>query len=280
MLPPHDSLAEASFLWGPVSAPLFSAVLSNAYSEVVHWRGNLFSVPHGNKGNQFVTELARLYRAYAEASALEAVALKATTVMCVLLLQRPHPRSQTKDHQTCLSHRLTLWSEGDISTLLSEGRTIQDRLRFNISHPKPRDMIKSFSDLMLRGRLEMLYDFSPSLRMEGSFRLLMLSPPTLTLRSMMSLNQNIPLLNHPALTLWSVQIPMPLKFTQLYLKELMLTVSEEQSCVHLELVAPLEWMHMLGDVYAPLLERPPMTFVIRLLLWPRGYVPHMFIQKV
>ena len=153
MLPPHDSLAEASFLWGPVSAPLFSAVLSNAYSEVVHWRGNLFSVPHGNKGNQFVTELARLYRAYAEASALEAVALKATTVMCVLLLQRPHPRSQTKDHQACLSRRLTLWSEGDISTLLSEGRTIQDRLRFNISHPKPRDMIKSFSDLMLRGKV-------------------------------------------------------------------------------------------------------------------------------
>ena len=153
MLPPHDSLAEASFMWGLVTAPSFSASLSEAFDEVVHWKGNLFTVPHGSKGDQFVTELARLYRAYAEASALEAVALKATTVMTVLLLQRPHSRSQTRDHQRCLSRRLALWLNGDIGTLLSEGRTIQDRLRFNTSHPKPRNMIKSFSDLMLRGKV-------------------------------------------------------------------------------------------------------------------------------
>ena len=152
-IPSHDHLADPSFVWGSVTASSFSTNISKAYNEIVHWKGNLFSVPSGNKGNQFVSELARLYRAYAEASALESVALKATTVMIILLLQRPHPRSQTKDHQKCLSRRLSLWLNGDIGTLLSEGRTIQDRLRFNVCHSKPRNLIKSFSDLMLRGKV-------------------------------------------------------------------------------------------------------------------------------
>lgn len=42
------------------------------------------------------------------------------------------------------------WQNGDIDTLLYEGRTIQNRLRFNVSHPKPRNLSKSFSSNVQR----------------------------------------------------------------------------------------------------------------------------------
>ena len=43
-------------------------------------------VPSGKAGKAFVRELATLYQAYADATALECIALKACTVMQCLLL--------------------------------------------------------------------------------------------------------------------------------------------------------------------------------------------------
>ena len=85
-----------------------------AYSEVVHWKNNIFSVPYGNAGKKIVTELSKLYRAFAERTALESIALKATTVMSVLLLQKPSHKSKPKDHSACLERRLRSWTEGDV----------------------------------------------------------------------------------------------------------------------------------------------------------------------
>ena len=65
-----------------------------------------------------------LYRAYAEGSALERVALKATIILPILLLQKPHYSSKFREHVACLS----VWKMGDIDALLQEGRTIQNRL--------------------------------------------------------------------------------------------------------------------------------------------------------
>ena len=47
----------------------------------VHWKRNIFRVPQGNIGKQFVDELARLYAAFADGSALESVSLKAIIVI-------------------------------------------------------------------------------------------------------------------------------------------------------------------------------------------------------
>ena len=73
-------------LWGDLD--------STSYSEIVHWRRNLFQVPLGASGRAFVYELSRLFYA---GSALESVALKSVFVCCVLLLQRPHRISKTQD---------------------------------------------------------------------------------------------------------------------------------------------------------------------------------------
>ena len=127
-LPVCQPVASPHFHCGPVDATAFSLSLDSAYQEVVHWRKNSFDVPHGSAGKQFVAELARLFRAVGEGSALESVALKAVFVACVLLLQKPSRTSKPKDHATHLERRLLLWHEGKLEDLVVEGRAIQSRL--------------------------------------------------------------------------------------------------------------------------------------------------------
>ena len=104
-----------SFSWGMHDADSFIHSLTAAYSEVTHWRKNHFTVPLGNIGKKFVGELSRLFRAFAEQSALESVALVATTVLPILILQKPTFNSKPKDNATCLERRLKLWLEGNIN---------------------------------------------------------------------------------------------------------------------------------------------------------------------
>ena len=100
--------------------------------------------------------MSRLFRAYSESTALEAVAIKAATILPPLLLQKPHPKARVKDPILCLQRRLGLWREGNISELLREGNTIQQRLtmlRTSRSH-KQDSLTKSFAKLMRRGKVK------------------------------------------------------------------------------------------------------------------------------
>ena len=99
-LPVVTPVASPSFTLGQLDATSFIKIISEAYEETVHWRRNLFMIPTGNPGKRFVSELASLFRAYAEGSALECIALKATTVLAILALQKLHQKSKSKDHTT------------------------------------------------------------------------------------------------------------------------------------------------------------------------------------
>ena len=114
-LPDYPPKASPNFHWSSLDSAAFSQALDSAYLEVVHWRKNCFDVPRGLVGKQFVSELARLFRAVGEGSALESVALKAIFAACILLLQKPSRSSKPRDHTSHLQRRLQLWNEGDIS---------------------------------------------------------------------------------------------------------------------------------------------------------------------
>ena len=143
----------SNFTWGDLDGKTFCDLIAAAYSEVVHWRRNLFLVPSGRAGKAFVTELARLWESYANASALEIIALPAATVMCALLLQKPHVGSKARDHSVCLERRLVSWSKGRIDELIAEGRTIQGRLRCT-KRRSPVETTRTFTHLMLQGRVK------------------------------------------------------------------------------------------------------------------------------
>ena len=113
--------------WGEIDSATMSQQLTAAYGETVHWRRNIFLVPSGASGKDFVGEMARLFQAFADGSAMESIALTAAMAMPALLLQRPHSKSKAKEHRDCLNRRMNAWKEGDIEGLLREGRAIQSQ---------------------------------------------------------------------------------------------------------------------------------------------------------
>ena len=153
-LPPYPQIHEPSFTWGNVDGATLTHAITCCYNEVVHWKRNLFKVPFGKARNSFVKELTRLTRAYAEASALEAIALKAAMVMPHLLLQKSHHTSKAKDHVVQLERRLKSWAEGDIDQLLHEGHTIQRQLISSRNPKQEEQSARTFSRLMMEGKVK------------------------------------------------------------------------------------------------------------------------------
>ena len=158
LLPEPVPMADPSFVWGQLDAATFIHSVTSAYAEVIHWRQNIFTVPYGKAGKMFVSELSRLFRSYAEGSALEPIALKAATVMSVLVLQTPAPKGKSKELSTCLERRLNSWTEGDINSFILEGRQLQNQLPQWKIHRKStaekEGTACSFANLMFKGKTE------------------------------------------------------------------------------------------------------------------------------
>ena len=151
-LPPFIPSETPAFVWGDKDALSVEKELSVMYKEAVHWKKNCFVVPFGRQGKLFVSELARLFRAYGEGSALECVVFKAVFVALVVLLQKPHPDSRTNDHIECLKRRIELWQAGNFDELFREGKTIQQRLRKKRGKAKVNNLARSFSNLIFQGK--------------------------------------------------------------------------------------------------------------------------------
>ena len=127
-LPVFQPVSNPTFVWGSIDSASFTHMLDSAYNEAVHWKNNLFKIPQGNAGKSFTAELSRLFSAFATGSALEQIALKAATVLPLLMLQKPCRSSKTIVNIKCLVKRLELWQDGDLTSILREGRAIQARL--------------------------------------------------------------------------------------------------------------------------------------------------------
>ena len=69
---------EYDFIWGSKDGNSFSQLITRAYAEVAHWRRNLFTVPTGNIGKEFVRETTRLLDAFNQKSRLEPIAVYAS----------------------------------------------------------------------------------------------------------------------------------------------------------------------------------------------------------
>ena len=138
--------------WGDMDATSFTKSLESAYKETVHWKKNCFRIPQGKAGKSFIHELAHLFHAFATGSALESVALKAATVLALLILQKSHHNSKPKEHAACLERRMKLWEEGNITELVRDGRVIQNRIPNHQSQGAKQQLARSFVKLMFQGK--------------------------------------------------------------------------------------------------------------------------------
>ena len=153
-LPDYQPVCKSSFIWGNIDSASFAHSLDFSYKEAVHWKRNLFKIPQGNAGKSFTAELSRLFYAFATCSALEPIALKVATILHLLLLQKTHRSSKTKDHINSLVKRLELRKLGDLTNLLREGRAIQDRLPKIHHRHNEQQLSRSFANLMFQGKTQ------------------------------------------------------------------------------------------------------------------------------
>ena len=140
------------FRWGKLNGEEFYDVVSDIYERVVHWKRNIFMIPSGNVGKSFVNHLATLYQSYADESPMECIALKAATVFQILLLQKPGPKSRSKDHIKHLKRRLDMWINGDIEEIFLEGCFLQERMPQRTSKDNFGEIARKFSKLMSMGK--------------------------------------------------------------------------------------------------------------------------------
>ena len=161
-LPPflddQDRILKAK--WGQYTGkPLIDAI-DRTYAEVVRWKRNLFMVPTGKVGEQFIDEVTKVIKLFNSGTEFEPVALTMLMVMFPLLLQKPSKSSKCKDHVRYLEKRLSMWKNGQLQALVSEARAIQDRLTKKKRSPEEND--KAFTRLMLQEKI------SAALRFIGS----------------------------------------------------------------------------------------------------------------
>ena len=122
------------FQWESSDGKVFCASITSAYDEAIHWKRNIFLLPSGNAGKSFIQEMTRLFNAFADGSTMKSVALKASFVMQMLLLQKPIKRSKAKDHISHLKRRLELWKQGNIEALVQEGKCIENSSSTRLDH--------------------------------------------------------------------------------------------------------------------------------------------------
>ena len=133
---------------------LSSSTIINAYNEIVRWKRNVFLVPYGKIGRDFIDQVTSHINVWNNSSDNCHVSLKAAFVLLAVGLQKPGPKSKAKDHQDALAKRLILWREGEISKLLREcrSRIIQRRIGKLKGSASP-DKTKVFAKLVLEGQI-------------------------------------------------------------------------------------------------------------------------------
>ena len=133
--------------------------INRSYEEIVHFRRNLFNIPSGQAGKEFINELSYWLRQFNSSSDLNSIALKAFMVLPTLILQKPSSKSKSKEHSECLKRRLSSWKSGEILNLLNETIVIQKRL---ISSKKARsfdDISRIFAKLVMEGKISAALKF-------------------------------------------------------------------------------------------------------------------------
>ena len=130
--------------------------IDKIYAKIVYWRRNVFLLPSGSTGKNFVNEMTRLIEAWnTGVSLLNDFAIKAVMIMPSLLLQKPSYRSGAKQHNECLARRLQSWKNADFETLVREARVIQCKLQSaqNAKSDDPENFGRIFAKLMFQGKV-------------------------------------------------------------------------------------------------------------------------------
>ena len=137
-----------------------NTMASEAYEEITSWRRNLFRLPKGNIGKQFIEHMVKQIDNWISTN--EEDALKLLMCMPSLLLQRTSKKGKARENKDNLRRRMDLWENGCFTELIKEGKVIQQRLEKSSKQKSDwteEDTLKAFRNHMINGRI------NPALRL-------------------------------------------------------------------------------------------------------------------
>ena len=145
--------------WGSLEGEqhIYSEI-QDAYKEITSWKKNIFMLPHGKAGTEFIRELTRLINLFVHQTKWERLAIPLVHVFLPLMLQKPSKTSKARDHAKYVLARLDKWKAGAIKELVEECRAIQKRMVTS----KKRNILsnrKAFCRLMLAGKVKQALKF-------------------------------------------------------------------------------------------------------------------------
>ena len=148
--------------WGAFQGEtVISSKVTSIYEEITKWRKNLFMLPRGKAGSDFIKTLTKLIQLFTTPTKWTRLSLALVHIFIPLMLQKPSLKSKAKDHCKYLEKRLKLWSDGDLDSIMAENREIQKRLK-PIQDKKKEIKEKAFSRLMLLGKVSQAMKFVDS----------------------------------------------------------------------------------------------------------------------
>ena len=147
----------ASIQNSPPSNLSYIDALSNAYDQVVHWRKNLFELPKGKLGKDFINEMTANLEKWSNAVS-RPYCIKALMLLPNLLLQKStntlNAKHKNKINRENFERRFALWKDNKILNLLIEGQTIQNRLpTAKLKDAKVENISRKFRSLISSGNI-------------------------------------------------------------------------------------------------------------------------------
>ena len=144
-----------SFVWGNLNYTEVAQIGNSMYEEIVFWKKNLFKLPTGAAGKEFLREITRLLNLWIDdVKPMGEISLKMVMVMPAILLQKPSRKSTSRQHSEYLRKRLQLWRDGKFDELMVEARAIQNSAKRTARKDESSEhLAKTFANLMLRGKV-------------------------------------------------------------------------------------------------------------------------------
>ena len=135
-----------------VSGLDFAENISKIYDSIITWKKNLFQVPSGQCGKDYIKLMSKWLQFYNEGTTFEGIALKVVMTLPNLMLQKPSATSKAKDHTKSLQQRLQMWNEGRFLDLWKDGQILQKKL---IAKPQksPADITRIFTNLIFEAKV-------------------------------------------------------------------------------------------------------------------------------
>ena len=100
-LPPFTEVATVpNTNYNNITPEEFVSSINKVYEEMMSWKKNLFLLPSGIAGRNFIKLLSEWLGNYNNTTTFQGIALKVVSVLPNLLLQKPTPKSKTKDNSS------------------------------------------------------------------------------------------------------------------------------------------------------------------------------------